>query len=95
MAEHKCLTIADYQDANGADHAGTKIPAMTPTKRKKDLESPNGAFTNLTDAVGVLKAEIEAVLNHVETVGGGTSDISISAKESQDQGASNWMELAI
>ena len=42
-------------DAQDADTAGSRIPTMTPAKRRKDLESPNGTFSTLTDAISLLK----------------------------------------
>ena len=55
VQEHGCLSLADLKDAQDADTAGSRIPTMTPAKQRKDLESPNGTFSNLTDGLGLLK----------------------------------------
>ena len=95
VQEHGCLNLADMRDAQEADSAGAKLPTMTPAKRKKDLESPNGTFSTLTDAVGLLKEEVSAVLDHVETLGGIGSSVGARASEAEDSGDGNAAKIAL
>ena len=94
IQEHGCLNLADLRDAQEADTVGAKIPTMTPAKRRKDLESPNGTFSTLTDALSLLKEEIAAVLGHVESLGAGSS-IRDRAQEVEDSGSGNPVQVAL
>ena len=67
---------------------------MTPAKWRKDLESPNGTFFNLTDTVSLLKEEILVVIGHVETLGTG-SLIWSRAQEVEDNGDGNAVQVAL
>ena len=72
VQEHGCRNLGDLKEAQDAGTAGARMPTMTPTKRRKDLESPNGMFSNFTDAVSLLKDKILVVISHVETLGTGS-----------------------
>ena len=95
VQEHGCLNLADMKDAQDAGSAGAKLPTMTPAKRKKDLESPNGTFSTLTDAVGLLKEEVSVVLEHVEALGGIGSSVGTRAREAEDSGDGNAAKIAL
>ena len=94
IQEHGCLNLGDFKDAQDADTAGARLPTMTPAKRKKDLESPNGTFSTLTDAVSLLKEEVCATLGYVETLGIGSS-VGSRAQEASDNGDGNAVEIAL
>ena len=94
VQEHGCLSLADLKDAQDADTAGSRIPTMTPTKRRKDLESPNGTFSTLMDAISLLKEEISVVIGHVESLGAGSS-IGSRAQEVEDSGIGNAVQVAL
>ena len=94
VQEHGCLSLADLKDAQDADTAGSKIPTMTPAKRRKDLESPNETFSTLTDAVSLLKVEILVVIEHVEALGADSS-IRSRAQEVEDSGRGNTVQVAL
>ena len=67
---------------------------MTPAKHRKDLESPNGTFSTLADAISLLKEEILAVIGHVEALGAGSS-IGSRAQEVEDSGSRNAVQVAL
>ena len=100
VQEHGCLNLGDLREAQEASTTGAKMPTMTPAKRRKDLESPTGTFSNLTDAVNLLKDEVAAVLNHVEALGVGSS-VGSRAQEAKDaggddeEGDSNPLQVAV
>ena len=94
VQEHGCLSLADLRDAQEADTVGSKIPTMTPAKRKKDLESPNGTFSTLTDTGSLLKEEVSAMIAHVEALGAGSS-IRSRAQEVEDSGNGDAVQVAL
>ena len=94
IQEHGCLNLTDFKDAQDADTAGSKIPTMTPAKRKKDLESPNGTFSTLMEAMSSLKDKVLRVLDHVETLGVG-SLVGSRAQDMSDSGDGNGVEIAL
>ena len=47
VQEHGCLNLGDMKEAQEANTAGARLPTMTPAKRRKDLESPNGTLSTL------------------------------------------------
>ena len=94
LQEHGCLRLADLRDAQEADTVGSKIPTMTPAKCKKELESPNGTFSTLTDAVSLLKEEVLAVITHVDALGAGSS-IRSRAQEVEDSGSGDAVQVAL
>ena len=94
VQEHGCLNLSDMRDAQKADAAGANLPTMTPAKRKQDLESPNGTFATLTDAVSLLKDEVKVVMDHVESLGVGSS-VSSRADEAEDSGDGNAPTIAL
>ena len=68
------------REAQEANTVGASLPTMTPAKRRKDLESPNGTFFTLSDAVSLLKDKILVMMGHVKTLGVGSS-VASRAKE--------------
>ena len=94
IQEHGCLNLADFKDAQDADTAGARISTMTPAKCKKDLESPNGTFSTLTDAISLLKEEVLVVIGHVETLGTG-SLVGSRAQEASDNEDGNAVEIVL
>ena len=93
VQEHGCLNLSDLRDAQAADAAGSRMPTMTPAKRKKDLESPNGTFSTLNDAISLLKEEIRVVLGHAESLGG--ESIAARSREAEDSSDGNAMAIAL
>ena len=94
VQEHGCRNLEDMRDAQAADSAGAKLPTMTPAKRKKDLESPNGTFSTLTDSIALLKAEVEILMGHMESLGVG-SLVGTRASEAEDSGDGNATKIAL
>ena len=94
IQEHGCLNLSDFKDAQDADTAGARLPTMTPAKRKKDLESPNGTFSNLTDAMALLKEEVRIVMSHVESLGVGSS-VGSRAEEVPENEEGNAVKIAL
>ena len=93
VQEHGCRSLDDLRDAQAADTAGAKMPTMTPAKRKKDLASPTGTFSTLTDAVALLMEEVRIVLGHTEALGGGS--IAARSQEADDNVDGNGMAIAL
>ena len=94
VQEHGCLNLGDLKEAQEAHATGASLPTMTPAKRRKDLESPNGTFSTLLDALDLLKEEISVVMSHVESLGEGSS-VESRAKEAEDNGDTKAVEIAL
>jgi len=94
VQEHGCLNLGDMKEAQEANTAGANIPTMTPAKRRKDLESPNGTFSTLSDAVALIKDEILVVERHIESLGTGSS-VGTRAREAEDNGDGNAVQIAL
>ena len=94
VQEHGCLNLGDMRDAQEADSVGARLPTMTPAKRKQDLESPNGTFSTLTDAISLLKDEVQVVMGHIESLGVGSS-VGSRASDAEDGGDGNASTIAL
>ena len=94
IQEHGCLNLEDMKEAQEANTAGANIPTMTPAKRRKDLESPNGTFSTLSEAVALLKDEILVVVGHVKSLGTGSS-VGSRAREAEDNSDGNTVQIAL
>ena len=84
VQEHGCLNLEDMKEAQEANTTGASVPTMTPAKRRKDLESPNGTFSTLTDAVSLLKDEIAVVEAHVDSLGNSVGARASEAEDNKD-----------
>ena len=94
VQEHGCLNLGDMKEAQEANTTGASIPTMTPAKRRKDLESPNGRFSTLLDAVALLKDEILVMVGQIKTLGAGSS-VGSRAREAEDNGDRNTVQIAL